>query len=223
MTKANISIKTIISSLDFFSKLDDTGIEHLSSISSIYNYNKDYILHYERQDSPFLLFLIYGQAKVYKIDKHENEIFLYNISNQSLISEISNLNSPIITSFSNISLLEDSQVLSINYKKFKELFLDNNILHNEFTNEILLRSNQINSLINREFIFDSVSKVTMMLHSDLKMFNKLKRAEVSLMLHIQPETLSRVLNRLKRNNIIEIKQGNITILDDKTLREIFEE
>ncbi|PHS58019.1 MAG: transcriptional regulator [Sulfurimonas sp.] len=218
-----MSIKNIISSLDFFSKLNDKDIEQLCLISSIYNYAKDYILHYEKQDSQFLLFLIYGHAKAYKIDKHENEIFLYNIFKQSLISEISNLDSTTLTSFSNISLLEDSQILSVDYKKFKELFLDNYTLHYEFTNEILLRSNRLSSLINREFIFDSVSKVTMLLDSNLKMFNKLKRTEVSLMLHIQPETLSRVLNRLKRNNIIESKLGKITVVDNKALKEIFEE
>ena len=223
MTKPNISIKTIISSLDFFSKLDENQINELSFISSIHNYTKDYIIHFEKQQSSDLLFLTFGQAKAYKIDKHDNEIFLYHIYKNSLISEISNLNSSSIVSFSNVSTIEDAQVLSVDYQKFKELFLDTNILHREFTNEVLSRSNTLHSLINREFIFDSVAKVAMMLDTDLEMFNKLKRGEASLIMHIQPETLSRVLNRLKRNKIIEAEHGNIKILDRVALKAIFEE
>ena len=56
---------------------------------------------------------------------------------------------------------------------------------------------------------------------DIDMFNKLKRQEVSFMLHIQPETLSRVLKRLKRNNIIDIISSKITILDKDQLSSTF--
>ncbi len=223
MTQATISIKTIFASQDFFSKLNAKQIDSIASISCINNYSKDYIVHYEKQTNSNLLFLVYGEAKAYKIDKHENEIFLYNIYKNSFISEISNINSTQIISFSNVSLMENSQVLSIDYKKFKELFLDTNILHNEFMSEIISKSNQLRNLVNREFIFDAVAKVAMMLDSDLDMFNKLKRTEVSLMLHIQPETLSRVLNRLKRDQIIESKQGKVSILNKLALKKIFEE
>jgi len=223
MTKPTISIKTIISSLEFFHELNDNEIDILSSISSLHNYEKDYIVHYEKQQSQSLKFLIYGQAKAYKIDKHDNEIFLYYIYKNSLISEISCIDSSNIQAFSNVSLIEDSLILSIDYKKFKELFLNKNILVQKFTKEIISRSNQLHSLINREFIFDAVAKVAMMLDTDLDIFNKLKRADVALMLHIQPETLSRVLNRLKRNNIIESIQGKINILNRSDLAKIYEE
>ena len=223
MTQATISIKTIFSSLDFFSTLDEKQIDLISSFSSINNYSKDYVVYYEKQSSPNLLFLVYGEAKAYKIDKHDNEIFLYHIQTNSLISELSKLDNEKITSNSNLCLIENSQILSINYKKFKKLFLDTNILYNQFISEIINRSNQLHTLINREFIYDSVTKVAMILKSDLELFNKLKRSEVSLMLHIQPETLSRVLNKLKRNKTIESTQGNIKILDELALEAILEE
>jgi CRP/FNR family transcriptional regulator len=79
------------------------------------------------------------------------------------------------------------------------------------------------SLINREFIFDAVAKVAMMIDSDLEMFNKLKRHDIALILHIQPSTLSRVLNRLKKNTIIDIVQGKVSILDKIQLKNIYKE
>lgn len=215
-----MSIKNIIESLDFFKTLKTQDVELLASISSLQSYNNEYILYYEKQESNNLLFLINGLAKTYKIDKHSNEIFLYYIYNKSLISEITNINNETLTSFSNVALVEDSQILSIDYKEFKKHFLQKNLLCIELVNQISLRSQKIESLINREFIFDSVEKVAMMLDSDLSMFNKLKRHDISLILHIQPATLSRVLNRLKRNRIIDIIQGKVTILDTIALKEI---
>ncbi len=222
MTKI-MSIKTILSSLDFFSALDEEQIKLLSSISTLNNYSKDYVVHYEKQQNNSLLFLLNGLAKAYKIDKHNNEIFLHYIYENSLISEISNITNDSLNSFSNVTLLEDSQILTIDYKKFRTNFLNKGILCFEFSNEIILKSQQLQSLINREFVFNSVAKVAMMLHNDLDIFNKLKRAEISLMLHIQPETLSRVLNRLKRDEIIDINHGKVTVLDDKALKSVYEE
>jgi CRP/FNR family transcriptional regulator len=222
MTKI-MSIKTILNSLDFFSTLVEDQIELLSSISTLNNYPKEYVVHYEKQQSNSLVFLLNGSAKAYKIDKHNNEIFLHYIYKNSLISEISNITKDTLSPFSNVTLLEDSQILAIDYKKFKENFLNKGILCFEFSNEIILKSQQLQSLINREFIFNSVAKVAMMLSNDLDIFNRLKRAEISLMLHIQPETLSRVLNRLKRDKIIDINHGKVTILDSNALKSVYEE
>ena len=218
-----MSVKNVITSLNFFSTLNTQQIELLASISTINNYNKDYMLHYEQKCTGNLLFLNTGLAKAYKIDKHNNEIFLYYIYKNSLLSEISDISSDSLYSFSNIELIEDSQILSIDYKQFKKHFLNKNILSLELINEILSRSQKLQSLVNREFIFDSVSKVAIMLNSDLDMFNRLKRHDISLMLHIQPATLSRVLNRLKRNKIIDIIQGKVTVLDTTALKNIYEE
>ena len=218
-----MSVKNILKRQDFFNSLNEEQIEQLALITSSHNYEKEYILYYEQEISPYLYFLVKGLAKAYKIDKHDNETFLYYMYEHSMLSEISDVHANALDSFSNVAFVEESQVLQINYKKFKELFLDKNILCREFTNAIIEHSLQMQSLINREFIFDAVSKVSMMLHEDLEMFNKLKRHEISLMLHIQPATLSRVLNRLKRNNIIDIIHGQVAILNDRELEEIYKD
>ncbi len=216
-------LKDTLSSLNFFSSLGDEELEILTSFSSISSYAKEYIIHYEKQESTALLFLLEGVAKAYKIDKYNNEIFLHYIYAPSLISDISNLKKEKILTFSNVSLIEDSKILAIDYSKFKEFFLTKGHLCLEFTNEVIAKSNQLQSLINREFIFSSVAKVAMMLHDDLDMFNTLKRGEISLILNIQPETLSRVLNRLKRDNIIDSKNAKIIVLNKEALLSVYEE
>lgn len=60
-----------------------------------------------------------------------------------------------------------------------------------------------------------------MLYNNLERFNKFKRHEVSTMLNIQPETLSRILTKLKQQNIIEFDKTDIIIIDEGQLQNTF--
>ena len=210
-----------IKSLDFFENLSDNQIDILSNFSFISKYEKDSILFYETDLKTNLLFLVSGLIKIYKYDKFDNEIFLYHIYSNSLISELSNINTNEIYCFSNASFIEDSVVLSIDFLKLQEHFLNNNLLVKELMSSLLKKTNQLQSLVNRELVFDATAKVAYMLVSDLKMFNNLKRQDVSFMLHIQPETLSRVLKKLSRDNIIEVENQQVIIKDEIALNSIF--
>ena len=216
-----MTLSQSIRSLDFFENLSDEQIDVLSNFSFISKYEKDSILFYETDLKTNLLFLVSGLIKIYKYDKFDNEIFLYHIYSNSLISELSNLNTNEIYCFSNASFIEDSVVLSIDFLKLQEHFLNNNLLVKELMNSLLKKTNQLQSLVNRELVFDATAKVAYMLVSDLNMFNKLKRQDVSFMLHIQPETLSRVLKKLSRDNIIEIENQQVIIKDEIALNYIF--
>ncbi len=191
-----MTLSQSIRSLDFFENLSDEQIDVLSNFSFISKYEKDSILFYETDLKTNLLFLVSGLIKIYKYDKFDNEIFLYHIYSNSLISELSNINTNEIFCFSNASFIEDSVVLSIDFLKLQEHFLNNNLLVKELMSSLLKKTNQLQSLVNRELVFDATAKVAYMLVSDLNMFNKLKRQDVSFMLHIQPETLSRVLKKI---------------------------
>jgi len=218
-----MAIKNIIQSLSFFNTLNEEEVDALISISFVKEYNNEYMLHYENTQSDRLLFLVEGLAKASKIDKHDNEIFLYYVYKNHILSEISTLQGNYLTSYSNMTLIEDAQVLSIDYQAFKTHFLDNGLLCLELANEMIHQSKKLQDLVNREFVFNSVAKVSMMLCSDINMFNRLKRYDISLMLHIQPATLSRVLNRLKRDAIIDIDHGKVIIRNGKRLENIYKE
>lgn len=210
-----------IQSLNFFSTLDKEQLSLLCDMSNLVKYPKDAILYYENEEFNKIFFLVSGLLKIYKIDKYENEIFLYNIYKNSLISELTTIDNSAIHCFSNAEFLEDSTILEINFTQFKKAFLSQNILNNEFINEILLKTHQLQCVVNRELVFDATAKVAFMLIDDLMMFNKLKRQEVSFMLHIQPETLSRVLKKLKRADIIDVENLDIIIKDKQALRAIY--
>ena len=215
------SMIEIIQQINLFAHLDNESLEKIASISHLSKFEKDTILYYESDSIDKILFLITGLIKVYKIDKYDNEIFLYYIYPNSMISELSNLNHNKIRCFSNTEFVEDSLMLSIDYNKFKELFLLENELVLKFIEEIIYKNQQLQCIVNRELVFDATSKVAFMLSNDLEMFNQFKRNQVALMLHIQPETLSRVLNRLVRNKIINIDKGNVFIEKFEELQSIY--
>ena len=81
---------------------------------------------------------------------------------------------------------------------------------------------QLQCIISRDVVFDGTAKVAHMLVNDLKNFNAFKKHETAYMLHIQPETLSRILKKLTRNGIIEIEKNCVKILNLDELRDIYE-
>ncbi|OCL81541.1 Crp/Fnr family transcriptional regulator [Arcobacter porcinus] len=216
-----MTLKNCIENLDFFKNLNHEQIELLSSFSFIKNYEKDSILFYQSDKKNSLLFLVQGLIKIYKYDKFDNEIFLYHINPNSLISELSSIENSEIISYSNSAFIENSTVLAVDFQKFKEHFLDTDILIKELMNSLLKKNHKLQSLLDRELVFDATAKVAYMLFSDLKLFNSIKRQEVSFMLHIQPETLSRILKKLTRDNIIEIESQEVIIKDSFLLEAIF--
>ena len=212
-----MTIEETIRKISFFTNLSDEQINLVASISNVSKYPNKSILYYESDINKNLLFLVEGLIKIYKVDKFDNEIFLYHIHKNSMISELSSMNNSNIYCFSNAEFIEDSTVLSINFEKFQELFLSKNILTMELLEILLKKTHQLQCIVNRELVFDATAKVAFMLNQDLVMFNKLKRQEVSFILHIQPETLSRVLKRLARNGTINIENGEVIITNNEKL------
>ena len=204
-----MNLQGIIRKISFFNNLNDEQVKLIASISNVSKYPKNSILYYESDINKNLLFLVEGLIKIYKVDKFNNEIFLYHIYKNSMISELTSTNNKEIYCFSNAEFIEDSIVLSINFEKFQEYFLSKNILTMELLEVLLNKTHQLQCIVNRELVFDATAKVAFMLSQDLEMFNRLKRQEVSFMLHIQPETLSRVLKRLSRNEIIQVDRKSV--------------
>lgn len=216
-----MSIQETIRKISFFNNLNDEQIDLIASISTVSSYSNNSILYYESEAKSNLLFLVEGLIKIYKVDKFDNEIFLYHIYKNSMISELTSIKQNEIYCFSNAEIIEDSTILSINFDKFKEHFLSKNILTIELLEILLEKTHQLQCIVNRELVFDATAKVAFMLNQDTEMFNKLKRQEVSFMLHIQPETLSRVLKRLTRNGVIQVDNGEVIIINKDALISIF--
>ena len=116
-------LQEIIRKISFFNNLNDEQVKLIASISNVSKYPKNSILYYESDINKNLLFLVEGLIKIYKIDKFDNEIFLYHVYKNTMISELSSIQNNEIYCFSNAEFIEDSVILSVNFEKLHEHFL----------------------------------------------------------------------------------------------------
>lgn len=208
--------------LSLFKDLNEEDLNYIISISTTKEFQSGEILHYENDKSNYIYYLKYGILKFYKVDKFENEIFLYNLSNDALISEITDFEDNSMGCFANAEFLSDSRVIIIEYSKFKNLYFKNPNLLLNLMKEFSKKTKMMQCLLNREMVFDGTSKVAFMLVYEPHTFATLKKSQIAYMLNIQPETLSRILKKLVRKELIKIEGTNIEILNEKALKEIFE-
>ncbi|MDD4506729.1 MAG: Crp/Fnr family transcriptional regulator [Sulfurospirillaceae bacterium] len=217
------SSKECIASIPLFDALSSSDIDTIASFSAIRTYGQGDVLFYEKDDKDAIYYVISGSIKFYKVDRFDNEIFLYKLYSNSLIYNVSKLtDSFFVSCYANAEFLEDSKVLMIQSKPFREMIYANHGLMTKILQESFAMIQQMQCIISRDVVFDGTAKVAHMLVNDLSNFNKLKKHEIAYMLHIQPETLSRILNKLTRNGTIEIEKNSVVILNEKELREIYE-
>lgn len=215
----NVSTQEL-DSLPLFEGLEQCELEALCALMKVKHFEAGEILHYEKESQNQIYYLIEGLIKVYKIDRFDNEVFMYNLFNQTLISEITDFER--IGCFANAEFAMPSEVLIIDFEGFKAIYTQSPALMLRLLGEFAKKSKMMQCIINREIVFDGTAKVAFMLVNDLSSFNRLKKQEVAYMLNIQPETLSRILKKLTRNGVITAEHGEIEIVDKAALRAIFE-
>jgi len=213
----------IIKDIPFFNSLNEDTIKQLSLISTLKKYVYSDILFYEKDSQNEIFYLIDGSIKFYKVDRFDSEIFLYKLTSHSIVFDIAEMCSEhIMTCYSNAEFLEDSKVLVFDSQKFRDLMKNNHSFMKVVMRESFKMIQQLHCIISRDVVFDGTAKVAHMLVNDLRNFNILKKHEIAYMLHIQPETLSRILKKLTRNGIIEIEKNCVKILNLEDLKDIYE-
>ena len=213
----------LLKNMPFFNCLDDDILEQLSQIATMKKHVYSDVLFYEKDSQNEIFYLVEGAIKFYKVDRFDNEIFLYKIISNSIVFDIAKMcDEHVMSCYANAEFLEDSKVLVFNSIKFRELMKINQDFMRIVLKESFRMIQQLQCIISRDVVFDGTAKVAHMLVNDLRNFNTLKKHETAYMLHIQPETLSRILKKLTRNGIIEIEKNCVKILNLDELREIYE-
>ncbi len=219
---ANDSV-ALIASLPLFESLNREDIEKIASFCSVRYHKAGDVLFYEKDTKDAIYYIVKGSVKFYKVDRFDNEIFLYKLYSNSLIFNVSKLiDSFFISCYANAEFLEDSAILCIQSEPFREMIYTNHRLMTKILEESFKMIQQMQCIISRDVVFDGTAKVAHMLVNELDTFNRLKKHEIAYMLHIQPETLSRILNKLTRNGTIEIEKNSVVILNLQELKDIYE-
>ena len=212
-----------IERISFFSGLETDVLEALASCGSIQEFNAGEILYYEKDENNYLYYIIHGGLKFYKVDRYDNEIFLYHLGSNSLVFDIAKIcDEHHFVCYANAEFTVESQVLCLDSLLFRKILKKTPSLMQRMLQKSFHAISRLQCIINRDVVFDGIAKVAHMIDGDLEHFNRLKKHEIAYMLHIQPETLSRILKKLERNGIISVDKGNVIIEDSNALRKIYE-
>ncbi len=218
-----LNINDLTGSIDFFKTLDTDLLAEMISHSSIHNFYQGQILFFEEDSLEKVYYLIDGSVKFYKVDRFDNEVFLYKLFGPKLIFDLSKFgNKSIIRCFANAEFDEDSTILAIDNIWFEKNYLENDRLMHNVMKESFSMIAQLQCIINRDVVYDGTAKVAHFLATDLHTYNRLKKHEIAYMLHIQPETLSRIVKKLARNEIITTDKNSVIIHQIDRLKEIYE-
>jgi len=211
----------LIQSLDFFSRIPEEKLEVLLTCSRLKSYTSSEIIRYEEDDVGRVYFLLDGEAKFYKVDRYDNEIFLYTLASNALLTNIGSLEDEHISCFSNIEFLRDSRVISFDMISFKNLVKSENILLQNLVNILASQKQLMDCMVNMGMVYDGTAKVANMLYNHCELFNSLKKQEIAYRLNIQPATLSRILSKLIRKEVIEEMDHKIKVLQTEALYKLF--
>ncbi|DAB32650.1 MAG: hypothetical protein PWQ42_1032 [Sulfurospirillum sp.] len=206
--------------IPMFSKLCDEGIEKLKEISTIRKYNVKEILFYEGEEPLYMHILLSGTLRLYKTNYRGNQIFLHDFKPINLVAELANFENipyPATAEFSS-----SGEVMKIDYKKLEENFFKNPDISLNIIKSLASKLKIMSEVVTNEIVLTSDAKVAKFIYENEELFNQLKNTQIASLLNITPETLSRSLAKLKKDEIIKIdEKQNLTILEYEELEKLF--
>lgn len=215
----NKIILDILKSTTLFNHLDNAKIEKLAEISSIKKYEKNTIVFLEEEEPKAFLIVVKGRVKVYKTDLKANEILLHQFGKLDMIAEMplfSGINYPASASFET-----DGELLHINFQRFKELFFSDADVAFGFVYSLGKKMEQMNHLINQNMVLDATARVAQYLYENEAKLPNIKQKDIAQTLHIQAETLSRLLKKLLTMELVEKKSSHYEICNHEGLKALF--
>jgi len=209
-----------IENLPLFINLDKRFHKKLKSAVYIRKFSKNGIVFYEGDCSDYLHILLEGQVRLYKTSPKNSMIQIHRLNAPATIGEYACLEK--VAFPATCEFISDSGVIGLlHFDKVMEYLKEPDFalaLLKSMTNKVMMLS----SLVHKETILSSEAKVADLILNEIEIFNRVKNNEIASILNITPETLSRILSRLKREKIIDIRNHIVTIRNMEALHIILE-
>ena len=197
--------------IQMFSKLSDKHISEIKANSLIRNFTKESIVFYEGDKGEYFYVLVEGAIKLYKTSPKGSQIEINRLEAPAIVGEYAcfeKMPFPATCEF-----IKDGKMLLIPYDYIYR-YLENPDFSLEMIKSLTSKIMVLSALVHKETIYSSEAKVAKILIENSEIFRKLKYNEIASILNLTPETLSRILNKLKKEKIIESDANHgIKILD----------
>jgi len=209
-----------IEEIPMFSQLDKKFHKQLYDNIYIKHFRKNSIVFYEGDCSDYLHILMDGQVRLYKTSPKDTMIQLHRLNAPAIIGEYACLEQ--VAFPATCEFISDRGTIGLlHFKNLMKYLEDPNFslaLLKSMTNKVMMLS----SLVHKETILSSEAKVADLILNETEVFNSIKNNEIASILNITPETLSRILSKLKKYEIINIKNHIVKIKNIEALHIIIE-
>lgn len=201
--------------IGLFSHLSPVQRSQIEAIGILRQYTAGEILFYEGDKSNYFHFLLAGEVNVFKISAAHETMLIHRFHAPSLIAEVATLKQ--IPYPASCESIEDSTVLKIARNPFLELLQNDPSLSIALISSLTQKIGALESSLQRHSAPNALAKVARLIRDDRAIFHRLKGVEIARMLGITPETLSRMIKKLKSEGIITHtkQEGLILLLSDE--------
>jgi CRP/FNR family transcriptional regulator len=211
-------IKNKLRKIEIFKALTDAEIEKIVAISVVKKLSRENILFYEGGVPKYFYALLQGYVKFYKTDLKGHEIVLHFFTKPVMMAEMPSLEN-ISFRATAIAMRDETEVLLIDRERFIELLHKDNEFSFYIIKSLTQKIRELEVAINRNLIYDAITKVCSFIIENPTDLESRKHVEIALVLNMAQETLSRVLRKLKKLNVLD-KQCKL--LDKKRLNMFLE-
>jgi len=205
--------------IPLFSGLKEEHQILLQSQMQIHSYKKDSIIFYEGDKKPYLHVLLKGSVRLYKTTPKGKEIHMHQITAPETIA--------LFPAFQEVAFPASCEFItegSIGLIPMPQIY--ECLHHVDFSISLIMALTKhmkvLADLLHKETIYSSEAKVSELILNNPSIFQRLKNNEIASILNMTPETLSRILRKLKKENIITIYKHILTIENQKSLLAIIE-
>ncbi len=206
----------MLSSVDIFSHLTHEQKHAVESISILRHYSQGETLFYQGEESNYFHFIVSGEVSTYKtIDNERVEI--HRLRAPSLIAELAAFQG--IPFPASAEAQSDCDILKIARDPFIHLLHDNAGLSIALISSLSQKVASLQRSIEQLMAPDALSKIARLMLEKPEIFRERKGIDIAQIAHITPETLSRIMTRLKKESIINYKPRHyFHVLDASALK-----
>lgn len=198
-----------------FSHLTPHQRKQIEDIGILRHYNESEIVFYEGDESRYFHFLIEGEVSIFKSTASSETMLIHRFRAPSLIAEVATLKQ--IPYPASCEVLHPSVILKISRDPFLQLLQNDPALSIALISSLTQKISALESSLQRHSAPNALAKVARLIRDDSNAFQRLKGIEIARLLGITPETLSRMLKKLKAEGIISIlkNEGLNLLLPDE--------
>ncbi|MDD3598163.1 Crp/Fnr family transcriptional regulator [Sulfuricurvum sp.] len=196
---------------DLFNHLSDTQRMQIESVSILKHYDKNEIVFYEEENPLYFHLLIKGEVSIYKTTASTETIIIHRFSAPSLIAEVATLKK--LPYPASCECVQPSLILKIPRDPFLELLRNDPSVSIALIASLSEKIATLERSLQRHSAPNAMAKVARLLCENPDILHQMKGIDIARLLGITPETLSRIIKKLKEEGIIAVsKTDGATIL-----------